>query len=201
MNARISMKFLVFALALTCLAAVGCRKKPVGITPLPQQGRMGMGEAGQSGIYGGDASGTAGMGAGVSSSENAFPQNAAGHVGWTEDRGMFKTETVYFDYDSSAIKAGEKTKIETVAGYLKGNVSVAVKVEGHCDERGTEEYNRALGERRALAVRQYLIQTGITPERVDTISYGEDKPAAEGHDEMVWKQNRRGEFVILTAPK
>jgi peptidoglycan-associated lipoprotein len=201
MKARISLKFLVFVLALTCITAVGCRKKPVGVTPLPNGPGARVGEAGQSGIYGGDTSGATGMGTGVGASETAFPQNAQGHPGWTEDRDMFKSDVVYFDYDSSAIKSGEKSKIETVASFLKGNAAVALKVEGNCDERGTEEYNRALGERRALAIRQYLIQSGTAPERVDTISYGEDKPVDPGHDESAWKKNRRGEFVIMTAPR
>jgi peptidoglycan-associated lipoprotein len=74
-------------------------------------------------------------------------------------------------------------------------------VEGNCDERGTEEYNRSLGERRALALRESLISLGIEATRVDTISYGEDKPVATGHDEAAWKQNRRGDFIQLTPPK
>jgi peptidoglycan-associated lipoprotein len=201
MKARISLKFLAFALALTCVVAVGCRKKPVGITPLPGVRAGQMGDAGPGGILPGDASGIGVPGAGVGASDTGFSQNPAGHPGWTEDREMFKSEVVHFDYDSSTIKSGEKSKIETVGGFLKGNAAVALKVEGHCDERGTEEYNRALGERRALAIREYLIRSGIAPDRVDTISYGEDKPAAEGHDESAWKLNRRGEFIILTAPR
>jgi peptidoglycan-associated lipoprotein len=70
-------------------------------------------------------------------------------------------------------------------------------VEGHCDERGTEEYNRALGERRALAVRDYLMNLGIDGDRIFTISYGEDLPAADGHDENAYRLNRRAEFVLL----
>ena len=88
-----------------------------------------------------------------------------------------------------------------VADYLKANSGKAVRVEGNCDERGTEEYNRSLGERRALAVREELIRLGIDPTRVDTISYGKDRPAAPGHDESAWKQNRRDDFIILSPPK
>src|SRR5437899_12093675 len=95
----------------------------------------------------------------------------------------------------------EKPKVAKVAEYLKTRASDAVRVDGHCDERGTEEYNRSLGERRALALREELVRLGIDPTRVDTISYGEDRPADPGHDESAWRKNRRGEFILLTPPK
>jgi len=114
---------------------------------------------------------------------------------------MFEADTVYFDFDSAAIKTNEKAKIETVAAYLKGNSSQAMKIEGHCDQRGTEEYNRALGERRALAVREALVRAGVAPDRIETISYGEDRPADPGNTEAAWKKNRRGVFVLLSPPK
>ena len=88
-----------------------------------------------------------------------------------------------------------------VADYLKANSGKAVRVEGNCDERGTEEYNRSLGERRALAVREELIRLGIDPTRVDTISYGKDRPVDPGHDEAAWKKNRRDDFIVLSPPK
>jgi peptidoglycan-associated lipoprotein len=88
-----------------------------------------------------------------------------------------------------------------VADFLKQNPQAAVRVEGNCDERGTEEYNRSLGERRALAAREELVRQGITPDRVDTLSYGEDKPLDSGHNESAWKQNRRDDFILLTPPK
>ena len=84
-----------------------------------------------------------------------------------------------------------------LADYLKGAPTDALLVEGHCDERGTEEYNRSLGERRALALREYLINSGIASDRIITRSYGEDRPAVQGHDETAWSKNRRGEFILL----
>ena len=120
---------------------------------------------------------------------------------WIRDTETLKSDTVYFDFDSSVLKTAEKPKVSAVADYLKANSAAAVKVEGNCDERGTEEYNRSLGERRALAVREELIRLGVDPTRVDTISYGKDKPAVPGHDEAAWKQNRRDDFVVLTPPK
>jgi peptidoglycan-associated lipoprotein len=104
---------------------------------------------------------------------------------------------VLFAYDSSQINPGERSKIEEVADHLRRNSSVGVIVEGHCDERGSREYNLALGERRALAVRAYLIGLGIDGGRIQTKSYGEEKPAAYGHDEESWSMNRRGEFVLF----
>jgi peptidoglycan-associated lipoprotein len=76
-------------------------------------------------------------------------------------------------------------------------VSDKLLIEGHCDERGTEEYNRALGERRALALREALAKAGVSPDRIRTISYGKDRPVNPGHDESAWAQNRRGEFILL----
>jgi len=105
-------------------------------------------------------------------------------------------QTIYFDYDSSALKPAAKAKLEKGADWLKRNPKVNAQIEGHCDERGTNEYNLALGERRALAARRYLISLGISTDRIFTISYGEERPAVEGHDESAWKFNRRGEFKI-----
>lgn len=105
-------------------------------------------------------------------------------------------QTIYFDYDSSVIKPAAKAKLERGAEWLKQKPDVNVQIEGHCDERGTNEYNLALGERRALAARRYLVSLGVAQERIFTISYGEERPAVEGHDESAWKFNRRGEFKV-----
>jgi peptidoglycan-associated lipoprotein len=123
-----------------------------------------------------------------------------GHTNWTANAEQLKEYSVHFTFDSSAVRAADKSKIASVADYLKANPAVAVRVEGNCDERGTEEYNRSLGERRALAGREELIRLGIESGRVDTLSYGEDKPANTGHSENAWKENRRDDFVVLTPP-
>src|SRR5262249_5277831 len=112
----------------------------------------------------------------------------------------FKGDTVYFDYDKSTIKPGEVSKVEKVASGFKGLAGKALRIEGHCDERGTEEYNRSLGERRALAVRESLIRAGMDANLIDTISYGEDRPADPGHDQAAWANNRPGEFVMTDPP-
>src|SRR6185436_8659934 len=91
---------------------------------------------------------------------------AGSHDGWKENAEAFKAYTVHFDYDSSTVKPSEQSKLEAVAAQLKANSTAAVKVEGHCDERGTEEYNRSLGERRAIALREELIKLGVAASRV-----------------------------------
>jgi peptidoglycan-associated lipoprotein len=105
-------------------------------------------------------------------------------------------KTIYFDYDKSTLKPAAKAQLEKTAAWLKKNPEVNCQIEGHCDERGTNEYNLALGERRALAARRYLVSLGINPDRIFTISYGEERPDVEGHDESAWKFNRRDEFKI-----
>jgi peptidoglycan-associated lipoprotein len=113
------------------------------------------------------------------------------------DRDQFKQQTIYFDLDRYNVKPSEVSKAQAVATYLREQPNYKVLVEGHCDERGTPEYNRALGERRALAIRESLIHFGLNGDRVQTISYGEDKPADSSHDETAFAKNRRGEFVLM----
>ena len=103
---------------------------------------------------------------------------------------------VYFGFDSTVIPQGELAKAEAVAKHLAANPARVVIVEGNCDERGSNEYNLTLGENRAIIVRNYLVQNGIAESRIQTRSYGEERPAAEGHDESAWALNRRAEFGI-----
>ena len=117
--------------------------------------------------------------------------------GMVPDVGKFKANTAYFDYDRAVVKASERVKIEEVAVYLKGASDHKLLIDGHCDERGTEEYNRSLGEKRALALREYLVKLGIAGDRVYTRTFGEDRSAVDGHDETAWSKNRRGEFILL----
>ena len=103
---------------------------------------------------------------------------------------------LYFPYDQNTITSQEESKVAAVAQYLLGHSEAGVVVEGYCDERGTEEYNRALGERRALAASVMLTESyGIEADRIKTVSYGEERPAVSGTGESVWSKNRRDEFV------
>ena len=106
-------------------------------------------------------------------------------------------EPVYFGFDSTVVPQGELSKIEEVAGHLQSHNDRVVVVEGNCDERGSREYNMVLGENRAVIIRNYLVQSGIGAERIQTRSYGSEKPAVDGHDESAWARNRRGEFAIF----
>jgi peptidoglycan-associated lipoprotein len=124
-------------------------------------------------------------------------------IGLGDERGLMSQYSesdftpVYFEYDSSHVSPQHQMAVEAVADHLRSNPNQGVIVEGHCDERGSREYNMALGERRALAVRAYLIGLGIEPARVQTRSMGEESPSALGHDENSWRQNRRAEFFLF----
>ena len=102
---------------------------------------------------------------------------------------------VYFDYDKSGIRADQKGRMETNASYLKDTPGAMITIEGNCDERGTNEYNLALGDRRANSAKKYLVNLGVDASRLTTVSYGEEKPLNFGHDELAWSQNRRADFV------
>jgi len=108
-----------------------------------------------------------------------------------------KFSPVYFAFDSYVLPPSEVSKVEQVAQHLKQNASHVLVVEGNCDERGSNEYNMSLGENRALAVREYLVKLGISADRIQTRSYGEEKPAVAGTGEEVWHLNRRGEFALF----
>jgi peptidoglycan-associated lipoprotein len=112
-----------------------------------------------------------------------------------------KLPSIYFSYDKDLIGTSEKNKLDQIANYLKNNSVLGLIIEGNCDERGSQEYNRALGERRALNVKNYLMSCGVADERLRTISYGEDNPAVTGDNENIWRQNRRADLVIAKMNK
>ena len=105
-------------------------------------------------------------------------------------------DRVYFDLDKSEIRSSDASTLNDQAAWLKRYPNVTIVIEGHCDERGTREYNLALGERRANAVKEYLVSRGIPASRIDAISYGKERPAVLGSNESAWQQNRRGVSVI-----
>ena len=113
----------------------------------------------------------------------------------SSSRSLSELQTIYFDYDRHAIRADSKSALGANAEAIKSSKRWgAVTVEGHCDERGSEEYNLALGERRAMAVKRYLVDLGVPSSRLRTVSFGEAKPAVAGHDESAYKFNRRSDF-------
>jgi len=164
----------MFVVMLVCaLCTTGCRRK-----------------AKTSAIGNDNIGGIAGSGYGTEQGLSSRPEGGM-------DVLAVQFENVLFDYDSAQVSEFERAKIEAVADFLKQNSGTGVLVEGNCDERGSAEYNMSLGERRALAVRAYLVGLGIDAAIIQTRSNGEEKPVAMGYDESAWNLNRRAEFVLF----
>ncbi len=105
---------------------------------------------------------------------------------------------IYFDFDKYDVRSVDEEILKENAAWLKKNPGMKIQIEGHCDERGTAEYNLALGERRASNTKRYLVLLGIPPDRISTISYGEERPLDKGHHEEAWAKNRRAHIVVLS---
>ena len=169
---RSLIKFSVLAL-MCALAATGCKKKTQAAPPGPDLGPVDVSKNGE--IPG-----------------NIPPTPAGG--GALTDPTTGQKWVVHFAYDS-AVVTQDKDTLSKVAEFLKSHQTLAVTVTGHCDERGSTEYNLSLGERRALSVRAYLVGLGIDGSRLSTQSFGEEQPAVQGHNESAWRENRRAEFI------
>jgi len=114
-----------------------------------------------------------------------------------EEIQAFESAPIYFDFDKSTLKAIARDNLTKKANWLRANPNFSLRIEGHCDEQGSNHYNLALGERRASATAKFLTGLGISADRISTISYGEERPAVPGHDEEAWAKNRRAEFRII----
>ena len=163
---------LVLAGVLLSLAAAGCRSTGSGK------------EGGESGVTGSE-----------------FDDGSMSGADQAGQRGRaIGLETVYFDYDSFQIRDDAKPLLKGNAQTISGKPQwPGIVIEGHCDERGSEEYNLALGERRAQQVKRYLVDLGVPAARMDTVSFGEANPAVQGHDEAAWRYNRRSEFALSSS--
>lgn len=192
-------------LTLAVGALTGCKKNPYGVTPLRGPGGAVPGDSRSDAMNVGAGGGRATADPIPSASDLA---NADGTIrlpsnlddldkNFNQDPAPLKAQTVYFEFDRSTVRSEDYGKLAAVGDYLKSNPRNSLLIEGHCDERGTEEYNRSLGERRALALREYLANSGVNPARVVTKSFGEDRPVELGHDEAAWSKNRRGDFIVL----
>ncbi len=168
------------ALALTA----GCAKKKPADLPPPPIGS----DAGAAGA-GAEAGAGAGAGAG-GVGQAALPGSRADFMQ------SVAADRVYFETDSYSVDAEDRAILDTQAAWLQRNATVRVTIEGHADERGTREYNLALGDRRANAAKNYLQGRGIDPSRMNVISWGKERPVAEGPDESAWAQNRRAVTVL-----
>jgi len=142
-------------------------------------------------------SGSSSSGSDVSSEGTITETSGSGIIsGSQEDLIVNVGDRVFFGYDSSDLDSDALELLQDQVAWLKQNSDVSVTIEGHCDERGTREYNLALGEKRAQAVKNYLIGLGINPDRVSTISYGKERPAVVGSNDGAWAQNRRSVTLV-----
>jgi peptidoglycan-associated lipoprotein len=187
---------LAFALAVA-LVTTGCRHKATPITPIMRPGITTLPtEPGPTTFQPGPT---------IYPPENPNVKPTTGipegdqslYQGMVQDRAALAAYTIHFAYDSSVIRSSEQASLQSVAQALAADPSTKLLVEGNCDERGTDEYNRSLGERRALAAREALAKLNVDPMRVFTRSYGKDKPVDPGHDNAAWEKNRRDDFVLL----
>ena len=201
----------ILALGMASVFIAGCKsQKPVGLTNIPAMEPIvktitvpgpvqPLPPGGTGGIPGGNPGGPI-TGGGTTIVEIPPENTDLGknfNGSQIEDRDMFLAQMVHFEFDSSAVRTNDLPKVEIVAQYMIQNPTHSLLVEGHCDERGAEDYKLSLGERRALSVVDELIRYGVTPDRIRTTSYGEKIPITSGITEAAFAQNRRGEFVLL----
>jgi len=179
-----SIKHLFFT-AFLALGLVGCSSTPTSENDVEQTKQASAKDAGE-------------KGADVQGAEAVATQKAEELAAQAEKVKQLEAEVqgkmVHFDFDRSEVKPEYYSVIQAVADYMAADTALSVTVEGHCDERGTREYNLALGERRAKAVKNALVAQGVSPDRISTISYGEERPLDPRHNEEAWSKNRRGEF-------
>jgi peptidoglycan-associated lipoprotein len=181
---------LAAATLVLCAMVAGCSKKPQNTTTLYGQ-RHGLTDQPE-----GLKDTTTAI-----NPEGIPPADDRNFDNWPADRETFRDQTVYFDFDKANVRPSEVSKLEQVASQMRSaHAGKALRIEGHCDERGTEEYNRSLGERRAQSVRETLVRLGLSPSMIQTITLGEERPALQGHDEAAWSKNRRGELILLSPP-
>lgn len=184
------MKQSAFALVLSLGLVAGC--STTGDEPMTDEEMSAVDQDGGASVYSGDGDG------GISSDElsDRERQQQAAQRASGDDAALRRITTFYFDFDTAEIKAESRDVLAAHARYLANNPNVDVRLEGHTDERGTKEYNLALGERRANAVQRFLIVNGADRGQIETVSYGEEKPAAMGSNESAWAQNRRVELIF-----
>ena len=188
-------RFMVVPAVLLILAATGCAKQPatsMASAPAPGgaatfSGGTGAGSSGGAMSNTNSPSGNSAVNRAVSSTARPQPGTF---------RATIELKDVHFDFDKYDIRSGDAKTLDANAAWLKSNTTMLVLIEGHCDERGTNEYNLALGERRAKAAMNYLVSQGVAQNRVSIISYGEQRPVCTEHDEACWAKNRRAHFLV-----
>ena len=186
---------LALALAVT-LAATGCSHKTTKVTPMPGMTRPTPADQSAQTLGSGPTINNTGGEGGIGTT--GIPMADADLInGMIPDRAALAANTIHFAYDSAVVRTSEHANLQSVAAALAADPKTKLLIEGNCDERGTEEYNRSLGEKRALAAREALVKLGVDSLRMMTISYGKDKPVDPGHDDAAWQKNRRDDFILL----
>jgi peptidoglycan-associated lipoprotein len=179
-------KFLIYALAVVLIFsfAVSCKKKPKEVPPPPppQQQEQPVVEKVEAPV----------VQEPQLTEEEMFLQKSLDQINREKPLG-----TIYFDYDRALVRDDARAVLDGNAAWLKKFRTAKILVEGHCDERGTEEYNLALGEKRAKSAQDYLLSMGIASDRIKIISYGKSQPINPGHDDAAWQMNRRAQFVVI----
>ncbi len=194
-------------LLIGCLILTGCPKKSeVGQSTAAPPGAYGMSvtprlpeasqsPAGQQGVVSPEVQITPRPGVGV----EAVPGTQAGQAGQgtaAPAQAASPLQDVFYDYDTATIRGDQKAAIDADVAWLRAHAGTKITIEGHCDERGSDEYNLGLGERRARAAKDALVAAGVAADRIATISYGKERPFVIGHDENEWKWNRRAHFEL-----
>src|SRR5512136_2206389 len=171
------------AIALVFSFAVACKKKPKEVPPAPPQvqEQPPVEKVEQPKVQEPQLS-----------EEEMFLQKSVDQINREKPLG-----TIYFDYDRAAVRDDARATLDANASWLKKFRTAQILVEGHCDERGTEEYNLALGEKRAKAAQDYILSLGVASDRIKIISYGKSQPINPGHDEAAWQMNRRAQFLVI----
>ena len=194
---RTTTRVLLTSASILALVVVGCAKRPAmtGVSaPAPSS-------AASAGATGPNTTATATTPAAPppAATATAPAREPAARPAPKAFEAVAELKPIHFDFDKSDIRLGDARILDGDARWLTANGKHLVLIEGHCDERGTNEYNMALGERRARATMTYLMSKGIQQSRISTISYGEERPVCTGHDEACWSQNRRAQFLAKSG--
>jgi peptidoglycan-associated lipoprotein len=197
---HLDLRWLVL-LVLSCLVFFGCGKKQIApqATPPASQESMQYNQGGMQSETGQAAQETAQelRERQLMEEEQARQERARQEAMVEETVQRLESDRIYFDFDSFELKPQSRTILQNKAELLKKMPDLKLRIEGHCDERGTDEYNLALGEKRARVAYEFLILLGVEPQRLQIISYGEEYPADPGHNETAWALNRRDEFKVF----
>lgn len=185
MTRALAIEFLVLA-----VLAAGCAKRPA----MTQASAPSPGPAGAAVTS--KPSGPAKQVRPAASRPGSTPRAAATRPAPRDFEAVADLRDIHFDFDKYAIRPGDAAILDANAAWLKAHADQALLIEGHCDERGTNEYNLALGERRAKATMNHLVSQGVAASRITILSYGEERPVCTDHDEACWAKNRRAHFLV-----